>query len=130
MQYLFNKVAEFNKAFDIHENKVFSALPSPAESQLSYNMLLEEVHEYGLAMREYNAIEVADGLTDILYLVIGAFRRHGISADTATKLFNEVHASNMSKVPADGKLLKRADGKVMKPETYRRPNLALILEDN
>ena len=128
MQELFKKVGEFNKAMSISENKSFSALPSPAESQLSYNLLLEEVHEYGLAMRDYNQTEVADGLTDILYLVIGAFRRHGISHVQAFELFNEVHASNMSKVTLEGKVIKRADGKVLKPETYFKPDLKNIIE--
>ena len=128
MKELFKKVGEFNTAMQISENKRFGALPSPAESQLSFNLIQEELQEYNLAMKEYNRVEVADGLIDMLYLVIGAMRRHGLSESKAMELFNEVHASNMSKVLPCGSVIKRADGKVLKPEGYFKPDLLPILD--
>ena len=153
MREQFDKIGDFNKAMMISENKTFGALPSPAESELSGNMIAEELREYIQAMKDYNGIEVADGLIDIYYLVVGAMRRHGLSAPKAEELFNEVHASNMSKEclsEADAiktvenykklgtccvyvqnsrgnYVIKRADGKVLKPEGYFKPNLIPIL---
>lgn len=123
------QVHEFNKAFGIHENKTFGALQSPAKAQLSIDMLAEELREYAQAMRDYNDVEVADALMDILYLTYGAILKHGLSPSTAIKLFNEVHASNMSKLDSDGKPIYRTDGKVMKSENYFKPNLKAILDE-
>ena len=154
MKDLFKSIAEFNTAMQISENKSFGALPSPAESELSVSMLAEELKEYSEAMKDHNAVEVADGLTDILYLVVGAMRRHGLSDSKAMELFNEVHASNMSKVCKTeqeaantvmyyrtcgvnssahqtlcGWVVKRTDGKVLKPESYFKPDIERILND-
>lgn len=130
MEHLFEKIAEFNRTFEIRENKKFHSLPSVAESELSYALIKEELEEYREAMRNHDTTEVADALIDMLYLVIGAMRRHGMSAQLATALFNEVHASNMSKVTKDGKIIKRIDGKILKPDTYFAPNIKRILDEN
>lgn len=154
MKKQFKQVAEFNQTYGVHEAKSVSALPSPADSQQSAALLREEVREYEEAMRDSDLVGVADALGDITVVVFGAFRRHGISDEKAIKIFNEIHRSNMSKTcntreqadyevlrifeekgetvsitEINGKfVLKRLDGKIMKPSTYTPPNLRPILE--
>ena len=91
------------------------------ESQnLLYMKLIQEEFDETLdAFAQGDTIEVADGLADMVWVIMGLASSLGIDFDT---VWDEVKASNMSKV-VDGKLMKREDGKVMKPEGYFRPNL-------
>lgn len=77
---------------------------------------------------EPNYVEVLDALTDILYVVYGAYHTFGL-AEAATLAWEEVQNSNMSKFPPDGKVIKDANGKVLKPDTYFKPNLKKVLDD-
>ena len=85
---------------------------------ISYNWLKEYV---GTAL---SAQEVADALTDLLYVVYGAGHAFGIDLD---ECFQEVHESNMSKLGENGRAIKREDGKVLKPDTYFPPDLKSVL---
>lgn len=116
-------VKQFQDAF----NAPMPAKPSLLDEKrkrLRQDLLEEEVKELAEAD---NLIDVADALMDILYITYGTLHEYGL-ADRAVMLFDEVHSSNMSKLGEDGQAIYREDGKVMKPETYRKPNLNLIVE--
>ena len=117
------QVLDFQYAFGI-SNPGKPKMLSKKRKALRQLLLEEEVQELRDAT---NIIEVADALTDILYVTYGTIHEYGL-ADRATMLFDEVHRSNMSKVGPDGQAIFRADGKVMKPETYTQPNLRPIIE--
>lgn len=117
------QVLDFQHAFGISSPDKPKML-SKKRKALRQLLLEEEVNELREAT---NIIEVADALTDILYITYGTIHEYGL-ADRATMLFDEVHRSNMSKVGPDGQAIFRADGKVMKPETYTQPNLRPIIE--
>jgi predicted HAD superfamily Cof-like phosphohydrolase len=93
-------------------------------ARLRQTLLQEEVTELAEAK---DLVDVADALTDILYITYGTIHEYGL-ADRAVMLFDEVHRSNMSKLDFDGKPIFREDGKVLKPETYLPPKLQPILE--
>ena len=117
------QVLDFQNSFGI-SNPGKPKMLSKKRKALRQLLLEEEVQELREAT---NIIEVADALTDILYITYGTIHEYGL-ADRATMLFDEVHRSNMSKVGPDGQAIFRADGKVMKPETYSDPNLRPIIE--
>lgn len=117
------QVLEFQNAFGISSPSKPEMLKKK-RAALRQRLLEEEVKELSEAT---NIIEVADALTDILYITYGTIHEYGLG-DRAVILFDEVHRSNMSKVGPDGQATFRADGKVMKPETYSDPNLRPIIE--
>lgn len=117
------QVLDFQNAFGISSPDKPKML-SKKRATLRQRLLEEEVGELREAK---NTIEVADALIDILYITCGTIHEYGLG-DRAVMLFDEVHRSNMSKVGPDGKAIFRADGKVMKPETYSEPNLRPIIE--
>ena len=87
-------------------------------------MIEEELDELNLAIDNQDLVEVADALTDLLYVVYGAGHAFGIDLD---ECFKEVHRSNLSKLGEDFKPIKREDGKVLKPNTYSPPDLKFVL---
>ena len=93
---------------------------------LRVELIREELEELGYALNTNDAIEVLDALTDLQYVLDGAYLALGFSQykDAA---FNEVHRSNMSKLGADGKPIYRADGKILKGVNYSEPNLAKVM---
>lgn len=127
MKDLFEKVGKFNEAFGIAEHKEFGS-KIPDEGKLLYAKLLgEELNEYIDAVITDNKVEVADAWTDMLFVLIGMGRKHGLDVDTADKLFDEVYRSNMSKLDEDGKPIYREDGKVLKGPNFFNPDLAKFL---
>ena len=102
------------------EIKLKASFPSDKIIQLRYNLIKEELEELNIAMQERNIEEVADALTDLLYVVYGAGHAYGIDLD---KCFVEVQKSNMSKLGKDGKAIYNEHGKVMKGPNYFKPNL-------
>jgi len=120
----FEKVAEFMKAFD-QEVKTSTGLSSAKINNLRINLIKEEVEELINAINEKNIMEVADALTDILYVTYGAGHAFGINLD---KCFDEVQRSNMSKLGKDGKPIYNEAGKVMKGPNYFKPDLSKFLE--
>lgn len=91
---------------------------------LRHALLREEFREYEEAEIADNVVEVADALADMVYVICGTALSYGIPLDA---VFNEVHRSNMTKC-VDGKVQRRNDGKILKPETYEPPNISAILE--
>jgi len=122
----FEKVAEFMKACDQQVVET-PQIPDEFTTSLRLHLIHEEVHELVEGIRNQDIVEIADALTDILYVVYGAGHAFGIPLD---KCFDEVQRSNMTKVMPDGKVLKNAEGKVMKPDTYEEPNLEKVLNEN
>ena len=117
----FEKVAEFMNAF----GQTVETEPTwTSVSQLRYDLIDEELKELGQAIEERNIVEVADALTDLLYVVYGAGHSFGLDLD---KCFEEVHNSNMTKLGPEGKPIYREDGKVMKGPGYRAPDLKTTL---
>ena len=92
---------------------------------LRYDLIKEELEELRVAMENKDLLEVADALTDILYVTYGAGHALGIDLD---KCFNEVQSSNMSKLDSCGKPIYNESGKVMKGHNYFKPNLKTFLE--
>ena len=115
----FEKVGKFMKTFG-QDVKTSSGLSSEKINLLRIKLIEEELGEFKKAINEKNLIEVADALTDILYVTYGAGHAFGIDLD---KCFNEVQKSNMSKLGKDGKPIYNDKGKVMKGPNYFKPNL-------
>ena len=112
---------EFNQAFDIP--KLDSPDIGPEELiELRIKLLREEVEEYAEAARAGDLVEVLDALADIGYILAGTILNHGMQ-NIYDDAFDEVHRSNMAKL-VDGKVLRREDGKVMKPQGWTAPQLA------
>ena len=119
----FEKVGEFMKTFG-QEVKSKSSLSSDKINILRINLIEEELDELKQAINQKNLIEVADALTDILYVTYGAGHAFGINLD---KCFEEVQNSNMIKLGDDGKPIYSEKGKVLKGPNYFKPNLSNLL---
>jgi len=99
--------------------------PNEETMQLRYDLIKEELNELEQAMKTKNLKEIADALTDILYVTYGAGYAYGINLD---KCFKEVQRANMSKLGNDGKPIYNEKGKVMKGPNYSEPNLKQFVE--
>ncbi len=119
----FEKVGEFMNAFG-QEVKNSASLSSEKINNLRINLIKEELQELIAAMKKEDILEVADALTDILYVAYGAGHAFGINLD---KCFEEVQKSNMSKLGKDGKPIYNEFGKVMKGPEYFKPDLKKII---
>ncbi len=99
--------------------------PDEKTIQLRLNLIKEELSELEQAIKNKNLKEIADALTDILYVTYGAGYAYGINLD---KCFKEVQRANMSKLGIDGKPIYNEKGKVMKGPNYTEPNLKQFVE--
>ena len=115
----FNKVKTFMETFG-QEVKTKPSLSTDKINGLRYDLIKEELEELKVAMENKDLLEVADALTDILYVTYGAGHAFGIDLD---KCFEEVQISNMSKLGEDGKPIYNESGKVMKGPKYFKPDL-------
>ena len=115
----FNKVKTFMETFG-QEVKTKPSFSSNKVNKLRYELIKEELDELKVAMENKDLLEVADALTDILYVTYGAGLAFGIDLD---KCFEEVQSSNMSKLGKDGKPIYSENGKVMKGPNYFKPDL-------
>ena len=115
----FEKVKIFMQTFG-QEVKSKSSLSSDKINSLRLSLIQEELDELNKAIQDKDIVEVADALTDILYVTYGAGHAFGINLD---QCFNEVQNSNMSKLGADGKPIYNESGKVMKGPNYFKPDL-------
>jgi predicted HAD superfamily Cof-like phosphohydrolase len=116
---------EFNQAFEIPKLE-HPGLSDSDLIELRIKLLTEEVQEYADAARAGDMVEILDALADIGYILAGTIINHGMQ-DIYDDAFAEVHRSNMAKL-VDGKVHRRDDGKVMKPEGWQPPNLSQFLE--
>jgi predicted HAD superfamily Cof-like phosphohydrolase len=115
----FNKVKTFMETFG-QEVKNKPSFSTDKINSLRYDLIKEELEELKEAMENKDLLEVADALTDILYVTYGAGHAFGIDLD---KCFEEVQNSNMSKLGEDGKPIYNEFGKVMKGPKYFKPDL-------
>ena len=115
----FNKVKTFMETFG-QEVKTKPSFSTDKINSLRYDLIKEELEELKEAMENKDLLEVADALTDILYVAYGAGHALGIDLD---KCFEEVQNSNMSKLGEDGKPIYNESGKVMKGPKYFKPDL-------
>ena len=116
----FNKVGTFMKTFG-QEVKTKPSFSSDKINKLRIDLIKEELDELQEAMGNNDLLEVADALTDILYVTYGAGHAFGINLD---KCFDEVQNSNMSKLGENGKPIYNESGKVMKGPNYFKPDLS------
>ena len=115
----FENVRKFMKTFG-QEVREKASFPDDNIISLRYDLIKEELSELKVAMENKDIKEVADALTDILYVTYGAGHAFGIDLD---KCFQEVQNSNMSKLGSDGKPIYNEKGKVMKGPNYFKPDL-------
>ena len=116
----FNKVGTFMKTFG-QEVKTKPSFSTDKINKLRVDLINEELNELQEAMKNNDLLEVADALTDILYVTYGAGHAFGIDLD---KCFSEVQNSNMSKLDENGKPIYNDAGKIMKGPNYFKPNLS------
>ena len=120
----FERVRKFMETFG-QEIKGKAQFPNKKITSLRYDLINEELGELKEAIDNNDIKEVADALTDILYVTYGAGHAFGINLD---KCFEEVQNSNMSKIGFDGKPIYNEKGKVMKGPNYFKPNLNKFVE--
>ena len=120
----FEKVGTFMKTFG-QDVKLRPSISSAKINKLRLSLIKEEFDELENAMNKKDLVEIADALTDILYVTYGAGHAFGINLD---KCFDEVQNSNMSKLDINGKPIYNELGKVMKGPNYFKPNLKKFLE--
>ena len=119
----FLKVKKFMDTYG-QEVKYKAEFPNENTVKLRLNLIQEELQELQEAIKQEDLLEVADALTDILYVTYGAGHAFGINLDNC---FDEVQKSNMSKLGADGKPIYNQSGKVMKGPKYFKPDLKQFL---
>ena len=119
----FKKVKTFMKTFG-QEVKTKPSFSTDKINSLRYDLIEEELEELKIAMKNKDLLEVADALTDILYVTYGAGHAFGIDLD---QCFDEVQNSNMSKLDENGKPIYNEAGKIMKGPKYFKPNLKKFL---
>jgi predicted HAD superfamily Cof-like phosphohydrolase len=119
----FNKVGTFMKTFG-QEVKTKPSFSSDKINKLRIDLIKEELDELQEAIKNNDLLEVADALTDILYVTYGAGHAFGIDLD---KCFDEVQNSNMSKLDENGEPIYNDAGKIMKGPKYFKPNLSKFI---
>jgi len=119
----FTDVKDFQTAFGQRVGEK-PELPDANERVLRTRLLSEEFEEYRNAEYYSDIVEIADALADIIYIACGTAVSYGIPLD---EIFNEVHRSNMAKL-VDGKVIRREDGKIQKPEGWTPPDIKKILD--
>ena len=120
----FESVRKFMETFG-QEIKEKSEFPNKKVISLRFDLIKEELEELKIAIEKRDIKEVADALTDILYVTYGAGHAFGINLDNC---FKEVQSSNMSKLGNDGKPIYNNAGKVMKGPNYFKPNLRKFIK--
>ena len=119
----FELVGDFMEAFG-QQVELEPTWPDFNTRELRLDLIQEELDELAQAMEDRDMVQIADALTDLLYVVYGAGHAFGIDLD---ECFQEVHSSNMSKLGPNGKPIHREDGKVMKGPGFFEPDLENIL---
>ena len=120
----FQSVKKFMQTFG-QEIQDMADFPNKKIVQLRYDLIKEELEEFNEAIKDKDMTEIADALTDILYVTYGAGHTFGVNLD---KCFEEVQRSNMSKLGSDGKPIYNESGKVMKGPNYFKPDLNKFLK--
>ncbi len=118
------QVAQFHRAYELPLRTSPTVEVGAAQVALRLALIEEEVRELREAAEAGDLVEVADALADIVYVAYGTAHVYGVDLDA---VLTEVHDSNMTKLGADGRPVRRADGKVLKGPSYRAPEVARIL---
>lgn len=126
MEQQIKMVREFHQKFKQIQSDA-PALLSNKESMLRYALGKEELDEYIQAVEEKNMIEILDSLADQLYILFGTICKHGLQ-NYIIPAFELVHQNNMLKLGPDGNPILREDGKIIKPEGYKKVELKDILK--
>jgi len=119
-------VETFHNAFG-QENGKYPRPLEEHEFNLRHSLMKEENDEYLEACHKNSLVEIADALGDQLYILCGTILKHGMQ-HVIEDVFNEIQASNMSKLGEDGKPILREDGKILKGPGYFRPDLSKFIE--
>lgn len=125
MSNMYKDVKDFHVAFGQRIGTTPMIPEDIDERCLRMDLLEEEFNEYMEAEKNLDIVEIADALADIIYIACGTAVSYGIPLD---KVFEEVHRSNMAKL-VDGKVLRRADGKIQKPEGWTPPDIKRVLDE-
>ena len=120
-----DSVEQFHITFK-QENGTEPRLLENHEWMLRHKLMAEENDEYFDACDKGDLVEIADALGDQLYILCGTILKHGMQ-NIIEKVFDEIHASNMSKVGENGEAVVREDGKILKGKNYFKPNLQQFL---
>ena len=124
----FEMVAEFHEVFGVSKRDTPTTALPWGERILRDTLMAEEVKELAEAVRDEDLVEIADALADIVYIACGTAHAYGIDLDD---VFEEVHRSNMTKLHTDARgqkrVVKRDDGKVLKPDTFEEPRIEEVL---
>lgn len=127
MKKTLDAVKEFHLKFGLGISEKPIASLGDSKNKLRFELMKEENEEYLEAAKNEDLNEVADALGDMLYILCGTILEHGLQ-HKIDEVFNEIQASNMSKLGADGKPKYREDGKVLKGPAYFRPDIEKILK--
>lgn len=119
------QVAEFHRGYELPLRALPTSDIGADQVALRQSLIEEEVAELAAAARQDDIVGVADALADIVYVAYGTAHVYGIDLDA---VLAEVHSSNMTKLGADGRPVRRSDGKVLKGPDYRPPDVAGVLE--
>ena len=119
----FELVGDFMESME-QDVLIRPSFPEDSVQRLRLDLIEEELDELQYGIDNQDMVEIADALTDLLYVVYGAGHAFGIDLDDC---FKEVHKSNLSKLGPDFRPIKREDGKVLKPDTYFPPDLKTVL---
>lgn len=125
-QAVISAVRTFSDAFNIPWSNTPTTALKPDQMALRHRLMEEENNEYLEAAKEGDMVEIADALGDQLYILCGTILSHGMQG-VIEDVFNEIQASNMSKLGSDGFPILREDSKVLKGPNYFRPDIATIL---
>lgn len=119
-------VHTFHEAFGITNNSVPTTKLEERIIDLRHRLMAEENDEYLEAAKRGNLVEIADALGDMMYILCGTILSHGMQ-EIIEEVFEEIQASNMSKLDRNGKPIYREDGKVLKSDQYFKPDLLKVL---
>lgn len=119
-------VYTFHEAFGITNHNAPTSTIDTRIIDLRHRLMAEENDEYLEAAQRGNLVEIADALGDMMYILCGTILSHGLQ-DLIEDVFEEIQASNMSKLDKNGQPIYREDGKVLKSDQYFKPNIAKIL---
>jgi predicted HAD superfamily Cof-like phosphohydrolase len=123
------KVQEFHDAFLIQNQEIPVAEISQNDYILRHRLMQEENDEYLEACKKGDLVEIADAIGDKLYILCGTILKHGLQYKIE-EIFDEIHRSNMSKLDENGKPIVREDGKILKSQSYFKPDIKKILHEN
>lgn len=123
---ILSKVQEFQDATEQPVSKT-PCLSEDKNNTLRYQLMAEENREYLVATIQENKVEILDAVVDMLYILAGTINQHGMQ-DLIEPAFDLVHKNNMTKVGPDGKVIRDADGKILKPEGFQSVDLKQLFK--